>query len=63
MSDLIKAVSEGIAAGKSQAELVKSVRLEQYSHLLEYEDVPRQQCGRCLRDAHRTPGTLTPRPV
>jgi glyoxylase-like metal-dependent hydrolase (beta-lactamase superfamily II) len=37
MSDLIKAVSEGIAAGKSQAELVKSVRLEQYSHLLEYE--------------------------
>ena len=37
MSDLIKAVSEGIAAGKSQAELVKSVRLEQYSHLMEYE--------------------------
>ena len=37
MSDLIKAVSEGIAAGKSQAELVKSVRLEQYSHLLEFE--------------------------
>ena len=37
MSDLIKAVSEGIAAGKSQAELVKSVRLEQCSHLLEYE--------------------------
>lgn len=37
MSDLIKAVSEGIAAGKSKEELVKSVRLAQYSHLLEYE--------------------------
>jgi glyoxylase-like metal-dependent hydrolase (beta-lactamase superfamily II) len=37
MSDLIKAVSDGIAAGKSQAELVKSVRLEQYSKLMEYE--------------------------
>jgi glyoxylase-like metal-dependent hydrolase (beta-lactamase superfamily II) len=37
MSDLVKAVSEGIAAGKSQAELVKTVRLEQYSRLMEYE--------------------------
>jgi glyoxylase-like metal-dependent hydrolase (beta-lactamase superfamily II) len=37
MSDLVKAVSDGIAAGKSQAELVKSVRLEQYSKLLEFE--------------------------
>jgi glyoxylase-like metal-dependent hydrolase (beta-lactamase superfamily II) len=37
MSDLVKAVSDGIAAGKSKAELVKSVRLEQYKHLLEYD--------------------------
>jgi hypothetical protein len=37
MDDLIKAVSDGIAAGKSKAELVKSVRLEKYSKLLEYE--------------------------
>lgn len=37
MNDLIKAVSTGIAAGKKQAELVESVRLEQYSHLMEYE--------------------------
>ena len=37
MSDLIEAVSAGIAAGKSQEELVESVRLEQYSHLLEYD--------------------------
>ena len=37
MNDLIKAVSAGIAAGKTQAEIVESVRLEQYSHLMEYE--------------------------
>ena len=37
MSDLVKAVSDGIAAGKSKAELVKTVRLEKYSHLLEFE--------------------------
>jgi glyoxylase-like metal-dependent hydrolase (beta-lactamase superfamily II) len=37
MSDLMKAVSDGIAAGKSKEELVKSVRLEQYKHLLEFE--------------------------
>jgi glyoxylase-like metal-dependent hydrolase (beta-lactamase superfamily II) len=37
MSDLMKAVSDGIAAGKSQAELVKSVRMEKYSHLMEFE--------------------------
>jgi glyoxylase-like metal-dependent hydrolase (beta-lactamase superfamily II) len=37
MSDLMKAVSDGIAAGKSKAELVKTVRLEQYRHLMEFE--------------------------
>ena len=37
MNDLIEAVSVGIAAGKNEAEVVESVRLEQYSHLMEYE--------------------------
>jgi len=37
MRDLLEAVSQGIKAGKSKEELVKTVRLEQYSHLLEYE--------------------------
>lgn len=37
MRALIEAVSAAIAAGKSEAETVKSVRLEQFSHLMEYE--------------------------
>ena len=42
MSDLIEAVSVSIAAGKTQAETVESVRLEQHGHLMEYE---RSQAG------------------
>ena len=42
MSDLIEAVSASIAAGKTQAETVESVRLEQHGHLMEYE---RSQAG------------------
>jgi len=37
MNDLVEAVSAGIAAGKTEAEVVESVRLEQHSHLMEYE--------------------------
>ena len=37
MNDLIEDVSAGIVAGKTQAEVVESVRMEQYSHLMEYE--------------------------
>ena len=37
MNDLIEDVSEGIAAGKSEAEVVESVLMEQFSHLMEYE--------------------------
>ena len=37
MEDLYAAVSEGIAAGKSKQELVDTVLLEKYSHLIEYE--------------------------
>ena len=44
MSDLMKAVSDGIAAGKSQAELVKTVRLKVQQ--APGSRVPRQQCGR-----------------
>ena len=42
MGDLIEAVSASIAAGKTQAETVESVRLEQHGHLMEYE---RSQAG------------------
>lgn len=37
MEDLYVAVSEGIAAGKSVDELVDTVLMEDYSHLIEYE--------------------------
>ena len=37
MNDLIEAVSAAIAAGRSRAAIVESVRLEQHSHLMEYE--------------------------
>ncbi|MBT5032346.1 MAG: MBL fold metallo-hydrolase [Proteobacteria bacterium] len=37
MEDLYSAVSEGIAAGKSEQELVDSILMEDYSHVLEYE--------------------------
>jgi len=37
MEDLYAAVSAGIAAGMTEQELVETVLLEQYSHLIEYE--------------------------
>lgn len=37
MEDLYAAVSEGIAEGKTKEELVETVLLEDYSHLIEYE--------------------------
>ena len=37
MEDLYSAVSEGIAAGMTEEELVETVLLEDYSHLIEYE--------------------------
>ena len=37
MEDLIREVSAGIAAGKSQEELVESVTMDEYSHLMEFE--------------------------
>jgi glyoxylase-like metal-dependent hydrolase (beta-lactamase superfamily II) len=37
LDDLYQAVSEGIAAGKTESELVESVLLEEYSHLIEYD--------------------------
>jgi glyoxylase-like metal-dependent hydrolase (beta-lactamase superfamily II) len=37
LEELYMAVSEGIAAGKSKQELVDTVLMEDYSHLIEYE--------------------------
>ena len=37
MNDLMEAVSAALEAGQSREEIVESVRLEQYSHLGEYE--------------------------
>jgi hypothetical protein len=37
MEELYVAVSEGIAAGKSVDELVDTILMEDYSHLIEYE--------------------------
>jgi hypothetical protein len=37
MNDLIEEVSAAIDAGQTQEEVVENVRLEQYSHLMEYE--------------------------
>ena len=37
LEELYVAVSEGIAAGKTQDELVDSILMEDYSHLIEYE--------------------------
>lgn len=37
MEDLYTAVSAGIAAGKTEEELVETILLEDYSHLIEYE--------------------------
>jgi glyoxylase-like metal-dependent hydrolase (beta-lactamase superfamily II) len=45
MEDLIAEVSAGIAAGRSKQELVDTVLLEQYSHLLEYDNFRPQNVG------------------
>ena len=37
MEELYSAVSEGIAAGKSEQELVETILMEDYSHVMEYE--------------------------
>ena len=37
MEELYRAVSEGIAAGKTEQELVDTILMEDYSHLIEYE--------------------------
>jgi glyoxylase-like metal-dependent hydrolase (beta-lactamase superfamily II) len=37
LEELVAAVADGIAQGKSQAELVESIRMEDYSHLIEYD--------------------------
>jgi len=37
LEELVAAVSEGIAAGKTQEELVAAVLMENYDHLIEYE--------------------------
>ena len=37
MEELYTAVSEGIAAGKSKEELIETVLMEDYMHLIEYE--------------------------
>jgi glyoxylase-like metal-dependent hydrolase (beta-lactamase superfamily II) len=37
MNDLVEAVSAALEAGQTREEIVESVRLEQYSHLMEYE--------------------------
>ena len=37
MNDLIESVSAGIAAGKNEVEVVESVQMDQYDHLMEYE--------------------------
>ena len=37
MEELYSAVSEGIAAGKSEQELVEAILMEDYSHVMDYE--------------------------
>ncbi len=37
MEDLYEAVSAGIATGRTEAELVETILMEDYSHLIEYE--------------------------
>ena len=37
MEELVAAVRDGIAAGRSKEEVVDSVRMEHYSHLIEYD--------------------------
>ena len=37
MNDLVEAVSAALEAGQTREEIVEGVRLEQYSHLMEYE--------------------------
>ena len=37
MEDLLSGVTEGIAAGKTEAQLVETLLLEDYDHLVEYE--------------------------
>ena len=37
LEDLVAAVSAGIAEGKSQEELVETILMEDYDHLIEYE--------------------------
>lgn len=38
VEDLIAAVEAGIAEGKTEDELVESIRLERYNHLIDFED-------------------------
>ena len=37
MEELVAAVSEGIAAGKTKEELVETILMEEYDHLIEYD--------------------------
>ena len=38
LEELVAAVSEGIAEGKTKEQLVETVLMENYDHLIEYDD-------------------------